>query len=230
MERVKPENGSSNPYNEKLKPILETAAKLIAEKGFDRASIRNLAQALNVSLATIYYYFKGKEEILFLIQDSALDNLLLSLRDRLSTSQDPLVKLYAFIHNHLTFALNYPNEHRVCTTEIDRLSGEFHQRVAEKRRLYFQMVSSIYAEVQEKYDLSSDDTRAQVLCLFGALNWVPTWYQSEKDGDVNTLTLHILRVFTQGLSPAWDNRVSSLEELLMGISEQRIFRLGESLY
>jgi len=227
---MEPENGTSDPYHEKLKPILKTAAKLIAEKGFDRASIRTLAQALDVSLASIYYYFKGKEEILFLIQDSALDSLLLSLRERLSQSQDPLARLYAFIHNHLTFALNYPNEHRVCATEIDRLSGEFQHRVAEKRRLYFQIVSSIYTEIQEKYDLSSDDTRAQVLCLFGALNWVHTWYQPEKDGDVNKLSLRILRVFAQGLSLPGGERTPGLEEILQGISEQRIFRLGEALY
>jgi len=43
--------------------ILDTAARLFAEKGFDATTMNNLAQEASVNKALIYYYFKDKDDI-----------------------------------------------------------------------------------------------------------------------------------------------------------------------
>ena len=43
----------------------ETAAKVFAEQGFDRTTIRGIAEAGGISAASIYYYFDSKEELLY---------------------------------------------------------------------------------------------------------------------------------------------------------------------
>jgi AcrR family transcriptional regulator len=44
--------------------ILDTALDLFVEKGFDGTSLREIAEALGVTKAAIYYYFESKDDIL----------------------------------------------------------------------------------------------------------------------------------------------------------------------
>ncbi|HEY1268842.1 MAG TPA: helix-turn-helix domain-containing protein, partial [Candidatus Binatia bacterium] len=63
-------------YDEKLEEILKCAAKIFAEKGFHSTSIRDISRATGMSLAGLYYYFRTKEELLFLIQERCILTLL----------------------------------------------------------------------------------------------------------------------------------------------------------
>jgi len=44
--------------------ILKTAARLYAEKGYDKVTTREIAQNIGINSASIYYYFPSKEDIL----------------------------------------------------------------------------------------------------------------------------------------------------------------------
>ncbi|HNH84049.1 MAG TPA: helix-turn-helix domain-containing protein, partial [Acidobacteriota bacterium] len=44
-------------YDQKLNFILHTSAQVFAEKGYDRASLRDISRATGFSLAGLYYYF-----------------------------------------------------------------------------------------------------------------------------------------------------------------------------
>ncbi|MEG1240107.1 MAG: TetR/AcrR family transcriptional regulator [Oscillospiraceae bacterium] len=43
--------------------ILKTMYELVAEKGYDKASIGQLAEAIGIQKPSVYYYFKSKEDI-----------------------------------------------------------------------------------------------------------------------------------------------------------------------
>lgn len=53
----------------KRNSILDVATKVFAEKGFSDAYISDISSALAISDATIYQYFKSKEDILFAIPE-----------------------------------------------------------------------------------------------------------------------------------------------------------------
>jgi TetR/AcrR family transcriptional regulator, fatty acid metabolism regulator protein len=54
---------------ERRERILESALKIFAEKGFQDATISEISKAAEVSDATVYEYFKTKEELLFSIPE-----------------------------------------------------------------------------------------------------------------------------------------------------------------
>ena len=72
-------SGERPRFDEKLALILRTAAAIFADKGYHRASIRDISRATGISLSGLYHYFDSKETLLFLIQDhcfgTVLDNL-----------------------------------------------------------------------------------------------------------------------------------------------------------
>src|SRR5258705_7323776 len=57
------------PYDERLDHFLFRAAKVFADQGYHSTTMRDLAAATDMSLAGIYYYVRGKEELLFRIQE-----------------------------------------------------------------------------------------------------------------------------------------------------------------
>lgn len=56
--------------------ILEEAARLFTEKGYEATSVQELAEALGLSKAALYHHFPSKEEILYEISQEALKGLL----------------------------------------------------------------------------------------------------------------------------------------------------------
>jgi len=55
--------------------ILSTAKILFIQQGYHGLSMRQIAEALGVSKAALYYYFRDKEELLLAILDSFLDEM-----------------------------------------------------------------------------------------------------------------------------------------------------------
>src|SRR5207245_1655747 len=64
------------PYDERLDHLLARAAKVFAERGYHSTTMRDLAAASGMSLAGMYYYVKGKEELLSLIEERCFTRVL----------------------------------------------------------------------------------------------------------------------------------------------------------
>jgi len=87
--------------------ILETALKLFLKAGFERVTIRAIAQEIEYSPATIYLYFKDKNEILFALQELGFDKLY-EAQQAVLPMKDPLKRLREQGKVYISFALNNP--------------------------------------------------------------------------------------------------------------------------
>jgi AcrR family transcriptional regulator len=85
--------------------ILDAARKLFLEKGFDQASIRNIAEQIEYSPGTIYLYFKEKDEIFFALHEEGFARLLQSMAP-LQYVADPFERLKAMGRIYMEFAKN----------------------------------------------------------------------------------------------------------------------------
>jgi len=193
-------NKHTEAYDQKLQEILHVAARVMAEKGYHAASIRSLAAETDMTLAGLYYYFKGKEEVLFLIQHSTFDSLVGSLRKKLTEADDSVSKLDIMVRNHLDFFLEHMDELKICTYELESLKGEYYKRVADKRREYFQITHDIVKELIEKGSPKGVDSRLATLSLFGTLNWIFMWYEPGKYAGVEEMSRQLTRLYLHGLS------------------------------
>lgn len=93
-----------NKEKEELKAlILKAAHELFIEKGIDETSIRNIAERIEYSPATIYLYFKDKDEIFYELHSQGFE-LLRSRMMVLQSVSDPLERLKALGRVYLDFA------------------------------------------------------------------------------------------------------------------------------
>lgn len=183
-------------YDDKLEQLLRTAAAVFAEKGYHPASIRDISRATGTSLSGLYYYFRSKEELLFLIQDHCFTTVLENLQQRLQGVPGPEERLRVLVDNHLRFFAANMNEMKVLSHEAASLNGEYRNRVNAHKKRYVELCASIMAGLRP--DDSPAEHRAAALSLFGMMNWIYTWYHPERDLPVDELAALMTRVFLGG--------------------------------
>ena len=87
--------------------ILEAAHDLFLNKGFDQVSIRNIADEIEYSPATIYLYFKDKNEIFLALHDRSF-KVFNSYTADIFKIKDPFKRLTVLGERYIEFALEFP--------------------------------------------------------------------------------------------------------------------------
>ena len=178
--------------NDRKAEIRKSAAEVFADQGFDRASIRDVAKASEMSLAGLYYYYRSKDEILYDIQHEAFRTLLEVHAETLAGVTDPREKLERVVDAHLEFFASNIAEMKVMSRESEQLQDQFAAEVGELRRRYVRLVRGILEE------MGIDQPAMAAFILFGMMNWMYTWYDPARDGGAKDVAAAVKRIFLDG--------------------------------
>src|SRR3990172_1458610 len=169
-------------HDERLAHILEAATRVIAQVGYEKASMRMVAKAAGTSLAGMYHYFNSKERMLFLIQFRAFNSLLNNLREKLHGVTEPIEQLRVMVRAHVAYFAANMAALKVCSHELDSLSGADYEATRRIRREYYDLSRSIVERVLAKHALENTlDLHVTTMSLFGTLNWLYRWYDPKRD-------------------------------------------------
>ncbi len=188
-------------YDRKLAGILAAAAHVFAAQGYDRASIREVAEQAGVSVPGLYHYVRSKDELLYLIQIHAFESLLERFHRDTREVSDPVDQLRILLRNHLERFLANLDELRVCAREIDRLTGEHRARIETAQREYFAVAVRTFVQIGQQRGPLAVDPRTAALAMFGAVNWVSTWYRPGSSPPADVLAASFLRLHLEGVLP-----------------------------
>lgn len=187
-------------FGRRLDHILAAATELIAREGYEKASMRAVASAANVSLAGIYHYFDSKERMLFLIQFRTFTALLNSLRERLCGAEDPFERFRIFVRNHVDYFVANMSTLKACSHELDSLTGPAFDEILQIRRDYYDLVRSIIDRLMDTVAANSPlDRHIATMSLFGTLNWLYRWYDPRRGRSPTTLANQIIEQFVRGV-------------------------------
>ena len=92
--------------------ILKSAHQLFIDKGFDEVSIRNIAEAIEYSPATIYLYFKDKNEIFHALHGEAF-KVFNHFVAGVFEIKDPFKRLVAMGEKYMEFTFKYPKYYTI---------------------------------------------------------------------------------------------------------------------
>jgi AcrR family transcriptional regulator len=87
--------------------ILDTAMRLFLDEGFQNVTIRGIAKAIEYSPATLYLYYKDKDEILYALHSKGFD-LLHQKQSEILAIRDPWKRLREHGRIYLSFAIENP--------------------------------------------------------------------------------------------------------------------------
>ncbi len=163
-------------YDEKRELITKEAAKLFAKKGFDGASVSDLAAACNTSKSLIYHYYASKETILFDVMNGHI-NLLINVTNDLSKSQSSPEDLFHKLARELMRRyIGAASNQKVLLYELDNLPLAERREIIKKQRKIIAFTEELLAKAApEKIDHAR--LRSHVMLFFGMLNWTHNWFR-----------------------------------------------------
>jgi AcrR family transcriptional regulator len=177
--------------------ILGAACDVIARRGFQQASIREIASASGLSLAGLYHYVGGKDELLFLVLDRALDRLLAGLEAAWRETSTPGERLQALIETHLDFAARDPHALKIINRDYDLLAEPHRSEVAVKRQEYVRRGLAALREL-DLHQRSEEELLSATNLLLGMLNGIGTRPFVRSGRSVRPLATEVASLFLHG--------------------------------
>ncbi|HEV8510265.1 MAG TPA: TetR/AcrR family transcriptional regulator [Gemmatimonadales bacterium] len=180
------------PYDERLDHLLARAARVFADKGYHPTTMRDLSAASGMSLAGMYYYVRGKEDLLALIQERCFTRVLEGARQAVANAPggDPHERLQAFIRHHVSFFAQHMAEMKVLSHEASP------RAVSAIKRRYVDLLEAILKDAAPEQ--SAVDRSAATYILFGMMNWIYNWYDPAGEIDPARLADLMAGIFLGG--------------------------------
>jgi AcrR family transcriptional regulator len=189
---------SETRFDRRLAKIIVHATNVFYEKGYEGASMRDLARSSGMSLAGLYYYFESKEKLLYLIQKHTFTTIVEQLRERLDNVSEAEQRIRIFILNHLEYFLSNQKAMTVLSHEDDVLRNSFGAEIAAIKREYYRICIGLLDDFKREKRLEFSG-RIAVLSLFGMMNWIYTWYNPRVDGDASEIAREMGDMFLRGI-------------------------------
>lgn len=185
----------------KLREICRTAARVFYEKGYDGASMQDIAAAVHLTKAGLYHHVGSKDRLLFEIMNYGMDILDETVIEQVKSIEDPREKLRQTILGHIDLVVRARDlEITVILHENRSLKGALRTRINARKKAYIRHLEDLIAKVQEQAGgkvLISP--REAAFALLGIINWLYQWYHLEGAIGEMDLANHYVDFFLRGL-------------------------------
>lgn len=182
----------SPDYDRRRAAIVDAAAALYAKRGFQGASVAELAKACDTSKSLIYHYFPGKDDILYAVMAEHLDALVEAAEDAAQGSGGAEDRLRAMTVAFMRLYVGAQHRHTVLLNELDNLPTEARADVVAKQRRIITLAEAVIGEIAP-----GGDARVDTMLYFGMINWTHIWFDpmgpvmpEALAGRIVELTLH----------------------------------------
>ena len=184
--------------------IYDCASKLFQEKGFEKVTIEEIAEAAGVSTGLFYYYFSSKQEI-FAIYHEQLDESYQAYYDEVIKNQDQAsviskiedMVLYvceqcvAWGANYVQVVYSYMLGNR-----------DFGELVVKSSRPYFKIMVELFQEGKAKgeisYDYSTINLMRDITIIIRGL--LVDWCISGGEENIRERSRNLVQIFLKGIS------------------------------
>lgn len=186
----------------KRQVVLRTAAQIFSRRGFHQTTLAHIADALKIAKPTLYHYFKSKDAILLEIQQAAIAQMLDADIDGTASGRE---QIRAFFHRYVEMIVDDFGTCLIMTGVLPLLP--------ENRMLVRKGSKSIEVILRDMLKRGIDDgsvlpcdPKIEAKFIFGALNWIPYWYSSEGDLDIEALADRAIAFVMRGLDARAEGR------------------------
>ena len=139
--------------------ILDAAERLLAERGFRAATIRELGKASGLSPALIYYYYRDKAGLYEAVIGRLIESMVGAALSRAPAEVDPAVALRAIVEVQGEMFLARPHVARLIARELVDYEGQHAQKaVRETLTRLFQRLTGLIAAGQKTGRFRADLT------------------------------------------------------------------------
>ena len=181
-------------HEEKAAAILDAAARIFAEKGYERARMADVARAAGFAKAGAYHYFDSKEALLYALLDRSLDALLDAV-----TRADPgpgapaARRLAGMLEAYVAAFVNRVSVVTPLLLNLERLRPAWRGPIKQKERRLIEIVGAVAGD-------GALPPHVTAFLILGAANWTHYWFDPRGEVSPEELARGIADVFAPAMA------------------------------
>ncbi len=166
-------------YDLKRQAILDSAAKLFAQTGFDRASMSQLAEVCGVSKALLYHYYTSKDALLYDVIGDHLNELCALVEEADNPQLEPEDRLQRLVSALLDAYREADHQHQVQINAMKFLPAGQQEELKDLERRLVRLFADAIRSVEPALGDGRGLLKPVTMSLFGMLNWHYMWFRSD---------------------------------------------------
>jgi len=154
--------------------ILSTAERLFAHNGYHTTTMDVVAEEVELSKATLYLYFKNKEDLFFSIIEEKIDNYMHEIKESLEKTKNLIDTIIEIVTHQLAFLQDNHHFFRLAISEQCKIeqshASELHQRFISKQKQIITMIESGLSKHMGEGFGHRFNPKSLALCIVGSIN------------------------------------------------------------
>ncbi len=188
-------------YNDKQEAVLQHAAAMFAEGGFSGVSLNKLAESLNITKPTLYYYFSSKDQILLEIRRRGQEQIFEAIAEADARGTTGLEKVQHFIRGFI--AVTTGDFGRcLMTINVRSLEPGSRQKIKGREKDAEDRVVAFFEEGVADGSIKAQNVKVAYQALTGLISWIPVWYKSGGPLTRDQVADQIVSIFVEGIRGA----------------------------
>ncbi|HVT85096.1 MAG TPA: TetR/AcrR family transcriptional regulator [Chitinophagaceae bacterium] len=179
--------------------ILQKAASMFREKGFNATSMRDLAEAVGIEAASLYNHIKSKNEILETICFDVANRFNTNMDVIEASNQKPIAKVETLLRFHIRQMTENYEEVYVSDREWKHLEEPYLSNFHNQRRTYRKRFASIIDEGIRINEIRKIDSPTAVLIILHAISGIESWHRSTAKINAQELEDNMVMIMIDGL-------------------------------
>jgi len=173
--------------NLRIDQVLESATRLFTEKGYEAASVRDLAAELEIRPSSLYHHFPGKQHILFAICMRMQTDFNAQVMPELVANRPPDEAVASAVRRHVLFGHRRKGEVLVNIRERRSLPAEQLAHVNGLRREYRDTMARVIELGCEQGLFRVGDPKLAAMTIVDMINGLPQWFSPRDEQDLERM-------------------------------------------
>lgn len=181
-----------------LDSLLAVVVEVFNERGYDGTSMEDLSARLGISKSAIYHHVAGKQELLRLSVDRALDALFAVLEEPAACTGPAITRLEHVVRRSCAVLV----AELPFVTLLLRIRGNtpVEREALARRREFDRVVTELVRRAEEEGDIRRDvDPSLTARLLFGMVNSLTEWYRPQRGLSAADLADALTKIAFDGL-------------------------------
>jgi AcrR family transcriptional regulator len=192
--------GNASSARARHRAILETAAGLICERGYERTSIQDIAEACGLTKGGLYHHIEGKEDLLLEIMHYGMDLFEEEVLSSVITIADPLERLRECMRRNVVLVSEGANKAVIIILhEHATLTGVAQDQINARKKNYVRFLERSFREAIREGLVRKVDPRVAAFSLLGQILWTYKWYRPSGEITPARLAEEMVTLFFGGL-------------------------------
>lgn len=188
------------PREERWQEILEAAAEVFFEKGYEASTLQEIADRVGILKGSIYYYIKTKGDLLDNVLLDVHNEGLAMIRACAATEGTIFDKLAAMVRGHIDYLSRNQAKTSVYLHELKGLGAEHRDRLFRSHDVRDEFLALLKQGQEEGLVAGNLDSKLTAQTMLAWINSLYQWYAPKRQMRTQVIADHFIFIMLRGIA------------------------------